>query len=152
MIRKIAIVALKLLMIGAVIGLHSCTKERFKMFDDLDCVTQEKMVRIELPLTDINPSGGKIKLEPKVYLEVISYKMGEEIGREYKPLDFTAKLINAPEKISLEVADRMLLITAPANTTQETKMIEISITSEGVTKLFTLTQKPKTYDVGGSIL
>lgn len=78
--------------------------------------------------------------------------MGEEIGREYKPLDFTAKLINAPEKISLEVADRMLLITAPSNTTQETKMIAISITSEGVTKLFTLTQKPKTYDVGGSIL
>lgn len=68
MIRKIAIVALKLLMIGAVIGLHSCTKERFKMFDDLDCVTQEKMVRIELPLTDINPSGVKLSLSQKYIL------------------------------------------------------------------------------------
>ncbi len=140
------VVALTILLLG------SCTKNSFKLFDDLDCIIKENFVRIELPITDISPSGGKIKLDTNVYMEVVSYKMGTELGKEYFPLPFTAKIVNAPMGYSLEVIDRALVITSPANHGEDTIAIEIIITSEGVTKTFILTQKPKKYDVGGTIV
>lgn len=134
------------------LSLSSCSKDRFKIFDDLDCITKENFVRIDLPLTDISPVGGKIKLDANVNMEVISYKIGKEVGREYLPLPFTVNVVNAPLGYSVDVIDGAIVLTAPANLGEEVIAIEISITAEGVTKSFTLTQKPRKYDVGGTIV
>lgn len=152
MMKKIAKVGLVGISIIFLLSIASCTKDRFRLFDDLDCVVKENFVRIELPITDINPSGGKIKLETNIYMEIVSYKMGQELGKEYVPLDFTVQLVKAPVGYELEVINRDLVITAPGNYTKETIPVEISITAGGVTKNFVLTQKPKMYDLGGTII
>lgn len=149
-IVKVGLVAVSMIFLLSIAS--SCSKEKFRLFDDLDCVVKENFVRIELPITDISPSGGKIKLEANVYMEIVSYKMGQELSKEYVPLDFTVQLVKAPIGYELEVINRDLIITAPSNLTKETYPIEISITAGGVTKNFVLTQKPRMYELGGTII
>lgn len=145
------------LLLGGLITLtillcSSCSKEKFRLFDDIDCVFTEDFVRIELPLTDLASGGGIIKLDANVYIERASYKMSEEIGREFLPLPFTAELVNAPSDYQLKVVDGKIIVTAPANLTDKTVTLEVAVKAKGVTKYFTLTQNPKKYDVGGTIV
>lgn len=150
--KMVGVIIPAVAMLAILLSLNSCSKNSFKLFDDLDCIVIENFVHIELPLTDISPTGGKIKLDANVYMEAVSYKLGEEVGKEFLPLPFEANIVKAPLGYTLEVIDGSIILTAPANHGEGVVPIEIVISAEGVTKSFILTQKPRTYDVGGTIV
>ncbi|MBR8760432.1 hypothetical protein [Porphyromonas levii] len=131
-----------LFLVLVAVSMVSCSKERFKMFDDLDCVTTEELVVIDVPITEIPGRGGDLKLDPSVYTEVTYWKGSVKIDTKKEPItDFEVSSFDVPEgTVVKRVADEILL-SVPANKTNAERPVVIQVTAKGVTKKFAYLQR-----------
>lgn len=147
-VRRNVVALATLLFAGMLLLLSSCGKEKFRLFDDLDCITPREVVHIEVPLTEIPGRGGYIKVTPNVYTETTYFKGAVSVDTKQEPItDYTVQLVDAPRNVELHRTNDGFVLQVPENRHFDHLPITVEITAKGITKKFTFIQHRLTVKV-----
>lgn len=146
--KKERICMYSLLVIFSAFLLSSCSKEKFRMFEDLDCITTEEVVKIDIPLTEIPGKGGSIKLTPSIYTEITYWQRNVAIDVKQEPItDYEVHIVDAPVGTTVQRTNEGIVLIIPENTAFNEVPVVIKITAKGVTQQFAFMQKRLKYKI-----